>query len=102
MADAGEIYRHSISSFGNSIAEGIKYYQTRYEREKQMLDTVQGYLDVAKKLQVQDPKTGKPKNFFNDEQLNTVQQLIKEHKAYQAGSTAAALGIGKGLLQRAA
>lgn len=101
MSDVGSIYRQSIAGFGSSIADGIKEYQTRYEKDKQMLDTVQGYLDVAKKLQVPDPKTGKPKNFFNDEQLNTVQQLIKEKKAYQAGATASALGIGKGILQRA-
>jgi hypothetical protein len=102
MADVGEMYRQGLSSFGHNLAEGIKDYQTRYERDKAMLDTVQGYLDVAKKLQVPDPKTGKPKNFFSDEQLNTVQQLIKERKAYQAGATASALGIGKGLIQRAA
>lgn len=95
VVDIGRGYR----SAGDDLAEMFKEFGKRHDKEKAMREVVQGYLNVAKGIQTQDPKTGKPKPFFTEDQLSTVQHLLDRHQAYQAGSAAAAMGMGKNMVQ---
>lgn len=104
MADYyGATQLHSgITSAGNSIADAIRRMGIEHQKQKASLDTVQGYLDAAKTIQVTDPKTGKPKQLFTPDQVQFVQQAIDQKHSELAGARAAALGIGKNILQRTA
>ncbi len=89
------------TNWGAPLAQALTRMGIEHKKKQAMLDTVQGYLDVAKNIQTTDPKTKKQKPFFTPDQLTTVQHLVDQGKAYQAGSAASAMGIGKNLLQRA-
>lgn len=89
-------------NWGAPLGQALARIGIEHRKKTAMLDTVQGYLNVAKGITTTDPKTGKPKPFFTPDQLNTVQQLISQGKAYQAGAAASALGIGKNLATNAA
>lgn len=88
-------------NWGAPLGQALARIGIEHRKKTAMLDTVQGYLNVAKGITTTDPKTGKPKPFFTPDQLATVQNLVNQGKAYQAGSAASALGIGKNLAQRA-
>ena len=99
---AGEYYAEAGRSLGAHISSAFQQLAARRREEDKQRQQVQGILDVAKTIQVNDPKTGKPKAFFTPDQVQMVQHLLDQHKAYQAGAAAASLGMGKGILQRAA
>src|ERR1044072_5433302 len=102
MADAGEIYAQTGRDIGDHIFSAFSHLAARRQQEDRARQQVQGILDAAKTVQVTDPKTGKPKPFFSPEQVQTVQHLLDQHKAYQAGAMAAGFGMSKDILQRAA
>src|SRR6266478_1350934 len=93
---AGDIWYHALSGAGENLAKGL----AKYRKDSQDLQAIQGMLDVARRIQTPDQKTGKPKNFFSDQQIQDIQRLIDTRNAKAAGAQEMALGIGKGMVDR--
>ena len=89
-----------ISSAGDDIGNAIARMGIQMQKDKQDHETVQAMLDSAKQMQVPDMRTGKPKNFFSDDQLHHIQRLIDQKKYHAAGAMEATFGIGKDMFNR--
>jgi hypothetical protein len=98
--DAGEIYAQTGRELGHTIASAMQRHEEIHRQQDKVQQQVQGLLDGAKTLTINDPKTGKPKPFFSPEQVQHVQSLLDQHKAYQAGSLAAGMGMGANAIAR--
>jgi hypothetical protein len=101
MADYyGASIAHGYAAAGDDIAKGITAAFAQSQKQHHEAEGVQGLLDIAKRMQIPDQKSGKPTNFFKDEQLQYVQRLIDNKKYHAAGQAEAALGIGKDMYNR--
>jgi len=96
----GASIAHGYASAGEDIAKGITAAYLQHKKQQADAEGVQGLLDIASRMQVPDPKTGKPTQFFKDEQLQYVQRLIDQKKFKAAGAAEAALGIGRDMNMR--
>lgn len=102
MADVGSIYAETGRDIASHISSAFQRLHAEHQKEEDARQRVQGVLDAAKTIQVNDPKTGKPKPFFSPDQVRTVQHLLDLHKAAQAGAMAGAFGMGQHAANRAA
>lgn len=100
MADVGSIYAETGRDIASHISSAFQRLHAEHQKEEDARQRVQGVLDAAKTIQVNDPKTGKPKPFFSPDQVQTVQHLLDLHKAAQAGAMAAGMGMGANALAR--
>ncbi len=92
---------------GQGIHESAVGFAEAYQRTRHRIDQehndaqiAQALLDTARSMHIPDQKTGKPTQFFKDDQLQYVQRLIDQKKFKAAGAAEAAMGIGKDMLNR--
>jgi hypothetical protein len=98
--DYGAGLAHGITHGSDELAKGIIAAHVQAKKQHADAEGVQGLLDIARRMQYPDQKTGKPTNFFKDEQLQYIQRLIDQKKYHAAGQAEAAMGIGKDMYTR--
>lgn len=107
MADygqsAGAIYSHGGQVMAENLRHGFDALARQHaaaQKEQQDASAVQGLLDMAKRFQMPDAKTGKPQNVFKDEHIQAIQRMIDQKQYKAAGAAEAAIGIGKDFVNR--
>jgi hypothetical protein len=96
MADAGEIYAQFGQHLGHSIAEMV----AENHKKQQQAQLMQGYLDMARRMEIPDPQTGKTKSVFDQKSLDIIENMLAHHNTAGAAAQEAAMGIGKGMMER--
>lgn len=99
MSDAGQIYSDMGQHVGHNIEHAYQIYQ-QGQRKQDTSKALYGYLDMARRLEVPDPKTGKPKTVFDQKSLDIIESMLAHHNTAGAAAQEAAMGIGRGMVER--
>jgi hypothetical protein len=100
MPNYGYEIGRGYQSAGEDIAKGLTIAIARSKKQHDTAEAVQGILDIARRMQYPDQKSGKVTNFFKDDQLQYIQRLIDQKKYHAAGQAEAAMGMGKDMYGR--